>query len=1120
MKKKQKLRRPRAFSRRDACRFATRVALLLALGLFACSFKPVSSQQVNAEFHNATLREVFRSLRQQTGVFFVFSEREIDRTSRVSAKLNDLDLDQALEEVLRNLPYTHEHVNGMIVIRPAPGKRSPQAQPLKRVAGTVKDVAGQPMAGVSIQLKNTRSGTVTDSKGNFAISVLSSEDVLVFSFIGMKTREVVVGEETEIHVVLEDQPENISEVVVTGIFRRTRESFTGSSTTFTTRELKSVGNQNVLQSLKTLDPSFAIIENNEFGSDPNRLPDIEVRGKSSVIGLTEQYGTDPNQPLFILDGFETTLRTISDLSMDRVESITVLKDAAATAIYGSKAANGVIVVETLRPAIGQLKLSYNLNLSFGFADLTDYNLMNALEKVTFERLASYYGSTDAEGNIISETADQPYLERLKEVKRGVETYWMNEPLRFAVTHKHTLFLEGGDASMRYGINLSHGNTQGVMKESNRNVISGGIRLLYRKGKLSFNNSLDLDYVLAERESVPFSAFSRANPYHRKYNENGGVDMILDSYSFIDLTVPGYYRYITNYNPLHDMRNNNLYESELFGFTNRLEIEWHALEELRGRFRLGITKSTENSRRFRSPFNSEFAESDLLQKGLYSESDTRQMNYDGEISLTYGSLLGEEHIINVVTGLRFDQNALRAGGYEVQGFVDDDFSNPAFAFGYTAGKKPGYQESKRRSASYYLNTGYAYNRRYLLDVNFRSDGSSVYGTSKQITATWSIGLGWNLHNERFFENTGGVSLLKLRASVGNPGNQNFNDYISTRIYSYNYEISNPFGSSVIINTPGNRNLEWQKTLDRNIGVDLIVLQERLRVNVDYFNKKTDPLLVFIGMPSSIGATSVPQNLGEQVTKGITLNANCTILRRNDLNWAVNMNTRHLKSEYREINQSLDKYNQENKSRNLTRYYDGASPTDLWAVRSAGIDPATGREVFLNKNGNQTFLHDYDNETVVGNSEPKVDGVIGSSFHYRGITMAVNLRYRLGGQVFMHTLYEKVENISKSNVLLNQDKRALYDRWKNPGDNAKFKSISMSDTTPISSRFVEDNNILAGESISISYETTTARWLKTIGASSMTFRGYMNDIFRISTVKNERGIDYPFARSVSMSLGIRF
>ena len=288
----------------------------------------------------------------------------------------------------------------------------------------------------------------------------------------------------------------MEEVVVNGIFTRKKESFTGSTTTFTSKELKMVGNQSVLQSLKTLDPSFAIIENNEFGSDPNHLPNIEIRGKSSIVGLTDEYETDPNQPLFILDGFESDLETINDLSMDRVQSITVLKDAAATAIYGSKAANGVVVVETKLPAMGSLRVNYNGNLQLTFADLSDYNLMNSYEKLTFERLAGCYRLIDDEGNILDEEQDQIYNDLMKEVARGVDTYWMNEPLRFATTHKHTLSIEGGDATFRYGAGLSYGKTEGVMKGSDREVMNGNIRLIYRKGKLSFTNNLNINYSKA------------------------------------------------------------------------------------------------------------------------------------------------------------------------------------------------------------------------------------------------------------------------------------------------------------------------------------------------------------------------------------------------------------------------------------------------------------------------------------------------------------------------------------------------------------------------------------------------------------------------------------------------
>jgi hypothetical protein len=239
------------------------------------------------------------------------------------------------------------------------------------------------------------------------------------------------------------------------------------------------------------------------------------------------------------------------------------------------------------------------------------------------------------------------------------------------------------------------------------------------------------------------------------------------------------------------------------------------------------------------------------------------------------------------------------------------------------------------------------------------------------------------------------------------------------------------------------------------------------------------------------------MGAFEQKGFTISANYTVMRRKMLTWMVNVNARRLRSQYRDFGNALSNFNEKNKGVNMTRYYDGASPSDLWAVRSEGIDPATGREVFLTKDGLHSFIHNYQDEVVVGNSDPEVEGIIGSSVSWKGFSANVALRYRLGGQIFMQTLYDKVENISNQKIGLNQDKRALYDRWQQPGDHARFKSIKAISPNPMSSRFVADNNILAGESISVGYENSTARWLKAVKASSVTCRAYMNDIFRLST-----------------------
>jgi len=1096
--------------------------MLFLLMTFVSLTATALGQRATIKLDNVDLQVAFNEIKQKMGYTFVYNDQVVKNVGKVSVNITSSDIKYILAKCLEGTSLDFYIEDNIVVIKSkAEQARETERKPVT-VKGKVVDEKKQPLPGVTVLLKGTTLGVTTGGEGDFSIVITDTTKAeLVFSFIGMVSqtipyKSIPKGEWT---IVLKDDVQEMDEVVVTGIYSRKKESFTGSSTTYTAKELKTIGNQNVLQSLKTMDPSFAIVENNQFGSDPNRLPDINVRGKTSVIGLTQEYEVDPNQPLFILDGFETTLKTISDLSMDRVQSITVLKDAAATAIYGSKAANGVVVVETKAPAPGTLRLTYNGNLNLSFADLSDYNLMNSKEKLEFERLAGYYGDLDANGEIESEYYQRLYYQRLAEVKRGVDTYWMSEPLRFATSHSHNLFAEGGDDRMRYGLGFSYNKTQGVMKGSDRDVINGNVQLLYRYKSLSFKNYLNLDYSMSSREKVAFSKFSQANPYHRKKNEDGVVEQVLEIYTDSDANSPTYLQELKNYNPLYDMTLGSSDETSSFGFTNNFEIDWQVFDGLRAKGRFSISKSTDRGEVFKSPNASDYAETASTERGSYRETRDENLSYDGDLNVTYAKLFNEVHMVNAVGGIRLASSKSQSSGYESIGFIDDRYSNPSFSSGYPTGGKPSYFTSEKRSASYYLNAGYAYDDRYLLDVNLRSDGSSVFGLSQQFTTTWAIGLAWNVHKEDFFQNQNWLNFLKLRFSIGNPGNQNFDAYISMNVYKYATGYPNPFGVSAIVSTWGNNDLDWQKTIDQNYGIDLAFLNNRLKVTVDYFYKNTDPLLVYVQTPTSTGTSTVPMNLGKQVSQGLTATLNYMILQRENMSWNFNFNARHITYEYRNIGTALDKFNQENRSSNLVRYYDGGSPSDLWAVRSAGIDPASGREIFIKKDGTQTFEHDYADEVVVGNSDPKVEGVIGTSFYYKRFSASVNLRYRLGGQIFMSTLYDKVENISENALQYNQDKRALYDRWQKPGDVSKYKSISLTDATPMSSRFIADENTLSGESISFGYETQ-AKWLHRIGASSMTIRGYMNDIFRISTVKNERGLDYPFARTVAFSLGLTF
>lgn len=906
----------------------------------------------------------------------------------------------------------------------------------------------------------------------------------------------------------------IQETVITGIYTRKAESFTGSMATYSEKELKTVGNQNVLQSLKVLDPSFIVLENNLSGSDPNATMNLNIGGNTNIVGLETEYTTNPNQPLFILDGFETTLSTITDLSMDRVASITILKDAASTAIYGAKAANGVVVVETKKPEAGRLQFNYNGNFGVEWADLTDYNLMNSSEKLQYEKARRIYGSLDANGNIIDEYYQNLYNQRMLRTKQGIDSYWMNEPLQTGFTQSHNIFAEGGDAAFRYGIGMTYTQTQGVMKNSNRDVLNGNVQLTYRIDKFAFTNQTNITNTDVENPTVSFSDFARTNPFYDKYNEYGEIDQVIEEIQ----TISGGTQYITN--PLWDLNQKSYDKNNQLSFTNNFQIEYRPLPELRIRGKLGIIVGRSNSKQFDSPEMSKYLTTDQLKRGSYSESNTKSSSYDGSLDISYGKTFGK-HTVNAIGGMQISENNSNLSMFQAIGYSSDLFSNPNFANGYPEGGRPSSSISKSRTASYYANFNYGYQLRYLLDFNLRTDGSSVYGVNNPFSTTWSLGLGWNIHNEAFFNKNGVLNYLKLRYSVGNPGNANLNAKMANSIYTYYTQYPNMFGLAALISSWGNSGLKWQRTNEHNVGIDIEMFHNRLRLSTDFFIKKTDPLLLSIDFPPSTGISQVPMNIGAMKNIGTTFTGSYIIIRKPDMNWTVNANLRHIRTTYYNIGDLLEKYNEQGRTnQTLTRYYDGASNTALYAVRSAGIDPMTGNEIFIRKDGSYTFKWDSADEVICGDSTPDVEGAFGTSFYWKGFSVNAIFSYRYGGQAFLSTLFNKVENISDVQVKYNQDKRALYDRWQKPGDIAKFKRIDDTSTTNMSSRFIADDNTLELSTVSVGYETTAGKWLQSIGASSFNVRIYGNSLFRLSTIKEERGIDYPFSRRISASVGIRF
>lgn len=974
--------------------------------------------------------------------------------------------------------------------------------------GTVTDQQGDPLPGVTIQVKGTKQGVTTNMDGEYYIMVKGiNEPILVFSFVGMETQEIPYKKgQHRINVVMKDSQQMIEEVVVTGIVTKNKNSFTGSASTFSGEELRSVGLQNPIASLKSLDPAFNVMDSELFGSDPNRLPDISIRGKSSVIGTRDEAVNDPNQPLFIVDGFESTLETVYNMDLNRIESMTILKDAASTAIYGAKAANGVVVVETVKPKAGQLRFSYNGSANISEPDLTSYNLMNAREKLEFEYLAGKYttnsGNWTPDNEILFNNA---YNQRLAEVASGVDTYWLSEPLRTGLNHKHRIYAEGGQGGFLFGIGANYNGVDGVMKGSERESYGGNLDIIYRLNKLKFQNQFSATYTTSSNPIVPFSTYAQTNPYYKKTDENGEITPWLEYSDFAKAS-----------NPLYNASLNSRNENTSLLLSNYFVAEYSPIEQVRLRARFGLTHTNSDAENFISPLDTRYTNVDATKKGSFSSSNTKSTQVDGELTATYADVFGNHRIMAAVDAKMSEYRGL-SEGYSVVGFPEGDYTYPSFSNGYPTGGTPVYFETVNRSVSFLGTLNYAYDNRYLLDASYTLGGSSVFGSNKRFKSTWAVGLGWNLMNENWFkDNIDGVSMLKLRASVGNPGNPSFDSSMSLTTYQFMYNSFSYFGTSTTLQNLGNKNLKWQTTLDRNYGLDLTMFDNRLNVEFNYYKKTTDPLLLQIYTSPSSGVSTWYTNLGEQRAEGILATVSYYIFRNLDkrFTWSVRGTLRHEKLELDKIDGHMDDLNAYGKDRNTKRYYDGADPDAIWAVRSAGIDPSNGRELFIKKDGTYTYDFSYDDEVIVGTTRPKVEGYLGSTFTWGGLTVGLNFGYKLGGKAFNTDLYNKVENISGASLAYNQDKRALYDRWQKPGDRAQFKNIANSADTPISSRFVQKNNSLTLQSVNVGYDFY--KFAKQIGIESLRLSAYMNDVFWLTTMKRERGTAYPFARSVTFAL----
>lgn len=1083
--------------------------------------------KVSFEVRNVSLAEVISILEKSTAYTFLYRDEQVGQVQNLTFHFTDEKLDVVLEKCLKGTNLTYRIVDNTIVLRMADRESSglPQVKG-RRVTGVVTDGNGDPLPGVTVMIKGTSFGVATDQEGKFTLEVPDANTVLTFTMVGMEPEEVKVGEQTHIQVKLTEQVNELSDVVVTGIFRRTKELATGASITVTGEELKTIGNQNVLQSLRTLDPSFKIIESNINGSNPNVLPEIELRGTNGIANLDANYKGNPNQPLFILDGFETSLQKVIDLDPNRVESISILKDAAAAALYGSRSANGVVVIETKQPEPGQIRVSYTGDYAVTTPDLTDYHLLNAEEKLQLQMDAGHFDLKPTENTTALKAKQEYYNRLLANVKSGVNTYWLSKPLRTTFEHRHTLYVEGGDKAIRYGVNFSAKLAPGVMKGSGRNTYGGGLVLSYRTKDLIVKNDMQVEYAIGDNSPYgDFSQYAKLNPYFKPY-VNGRAEALFDN------TIPSDFQKGVYRNPLHDAALNNVDRTTSFDFRNNLSIEWKIINSLTLMGRFSISKQYTNGEVFISAKHSKYINvgdpisdpENYLLRGEFKKTDGNEFGLSGDLNLRFAKDFGK-HMVYVVGGVNISQTEGTSTEIRAQGFPNDKMTDISFARQYYKDTRPSTSYDIKRLAGLLLTANYAYDSKYLLDLSLKVDGSSNFGSNNKYAPVWSVGLGWNIHKERLIADWGKISLLKLRVSYGVQASQNFAPFQAMQMYEYNsnHQYNGIVSSS--IKGLGNADLKWQKTKTWNGGFELGMWNDRLILIVDVYNRKTSSLLSPVTIAPSTGFTSYTDNIGETENKGVDASLRWTIIRRpqDRISWSVNGSLSHNTNKIKHINNAMKKFNDNaiagntNTSTPPKLYMEGNSMNAIYTANSLGIDPANGREMFLDRDGMITYDWDAKDLIVAGDERPDMEGVVGTTVMYKDLTLTANFRYQLGAQKYNQTIVDRVEN---ANIYDNVDRRVYEKRWMKPGDVTFYKDVKNTEITRATSRFVQDENIFSCESVSLSYDLTSKKVLKAIGAERIRFTGYVNELFRLSTIKQERGISYPFTNRFALSVNVTF
>jgi TonB-linked SusC/RagA family outer membrane protein len=932
--------------------------------------------------------------------------------------------------------------------------------------------------------------------------------------------------------------------VSNGLYERAAEHFSGSATVISGAELRKINPLSFIDALGYFDPSIIVTRNNLNGSDPNVRSDVRIRGRynfpasativayngtAAGIQLNPSIGdyvadniVNPDQPTIFLNGTQVALQTVLDLDINLIDQVTVLKDAASAAAFGARGGNGVVLVKTKLPQKGNMRVHYFGQLQLASADLSSYSLMNVSQKLPFEQQAGLY-------------ATQPSLYQSR-FQKGYNTNWLKLPLRNTIGHKHTLSLDMGDNDISYGLNFSYNNTQGVMKGSSRDAmyfaayISSHIRNFFFNNHLSFQktNAINSPYG-------PLSDYAWQNPYWNPYDTvTGKMTKILEQYPLGGNTV-------SIYNPAYNGTLSTTNKTDYSRIANHTAFEWILGTGFKLNGLVNINKQFDENNYFLPPGHTLYADysaNDFLKRGLYNQTKSNFLNIEGRVALNYNKKIGV-HQLYASVGAGALQTKSEATGISLIGFTSDRLSDIAFGSAYL-NTRPATGQIITRLASAFANITYSYDNRYQFELTGNADASSQFGKNYNYDPHWAGAFSWNLHQEHFFHPNKIVDQFRVFASVGTTGNLFYQSYLAHTSYNYYTDRQYIIGGSnagtrgiglgAYITGFSNDDLRAPVTIKMNTGFDAVLFQNRLSVRAEAFKQNTDYLVLPLQSPASTGFLnySYYDNLAALETKGVEFAVNYLLLRnkKKTVLWNVMLNGIHSRDKIKSTSEYIDAVNKMNDEMTVDqtipqpRYVAGQSLTGIWAVRSLGIDPATGQEKFLKADGSTTFSWNAADKIFAGDINPDWIGSFGTAITVKSFSAGIYFNYQFGAEAYNQTHADKIENAS---LLYNVDERAGRNRWKQAGDQAFFKAVSLdgmvSSPTYATTRFVEKNDFINCSAVSLGYGLPQ-NFTNKIKAQQVNLRLIAENMFRSGGLNAERGIYYPFQRRYSLTVNASF